>query len=64
LYKFSSGDGDRGCIFRRGGLFGFDFGGGLGGVEGMTISSFFEGPKIAFDASVSHLLISKLRATS
>ncbi len=65
MYKFSSEGGDDGCSFRRGRLFALDFGvGGLGGVEGWIRSFFFEGPKIAFDASLSHLLMSKLCATS
>jgi hypothetical protein len=73
LYISSSAGGDDGCPFRRGGLLalgfagadaGADTGAGRGGVEGIPTAPFFEGPKIAFDASLSHFFISKLRATS
>jgi hypothetical protein len=67
LYISSSAGGDDGCPFRRGGLLALVFAGaaaGRGGVEGIPTAPFFEGPKIAFDASLSHFFISKLRATS
>jgi hypothetical protein len=61
LYRSSSAGGEGGCSFRRGGLWalGLAGGGGRGGVE-----SFFAAENIALDASLSQLLISKLRATS
>ncbi len=61
LYRSSSAGGEGGCSFRRGGLWalGLAEGGGRGGVE-----SFFAAENIALDASLSQLLISKLRATS
>jgi hypothetical protein len=67
LYISSSAGGDDGCPFRRGGLLALGFAGAgadRGGVEGIPTAPFFEGPKIAFDASLSHFFISKLRATS
>ncbi len=69
LYKLwsglSGGGGDGSGSFRRGGLFALDVGGGWeerGG--GGVVSPFLTAPKIAFDAPLSHLFISKLRATS
>ncbi len=47
-----------------GGLLELVFGGGRGAVEGLIILSVFEGFKIAFDALLSQLFMSKLRATS